>query len=153
MKNLLPTSLAIVATTVAAQAPEAARAGGIGTNYIGPTVNFAGSSSNIGVNSKLGIADHISLRPFVNFPSGGTNFGTSITYDWDLRQSPAPITPFIGAGIQFASGSFNTNTTGFAQAGLDLNVSDNFSLLANVNIPLSSNNAVTTATVGAALRF
>lgn len=103
------TILSIFATITAAtiQSPNQALAGGIGNNYIAPSVTFGGGSTAFGVDSKIGIADHVSLRPYVIFPSGGTNFGSSLTYDWDLRESPTPITPFIGLGLDIETGGNN----------------------------------------------
>jgi opacity protein-like surface antigen len=156
MKNFLIIST-IFATLMAAavtQAPIAAVAGGIGNNYVAPAVTFGGGQTVFGIDSKLGIADNISLRPYVTFPTGGTQFGTSLTYDWDLRQSPASITPFIGLGLAFQTGSSsNTTTVGFAQVGADFNVSDSIALLGSVAIPFSSNNASTSVTLGAGFRF
>jgi hypothetical protein len=155
MKKLLPL-FAIVATcltTAVTQAPEAAMAGGIGNNYIAPSVTFGGGSSVFGIDSKLGISDNVSLRPFVTFPSGGTEFGTSITYDWDLRQASLPITPFVGVGVAFQTGNSTTTTAGFAQVGADFNVTESFALLGSIAIPFNSNNAVTSVTLGAGLRF
>jgi hypothetical protein len=155
MKKLLPL-FAIAATcivTALTQAPEAAVAGGIGNNYIGPAVTFGGGQSVFGINSKLGVSDNVSLRPYVLFPSGGTQFGTSVTYDWDLRQSQIAFTPFIGVGVGFQTGNSNTTTNGFAQVGADFNVNESFSLLGSVAIPFNSNNANTSVTVGANLRF
>ncbi|WP_310483520.1 hypothetical protein [Chamaesiphon sp. VAR_48_metabat_403] len=156
MKKLLliPAILATLIATAITQAPQAAVAGGIGNNYIAPTVTFGGGSSVFGIDSKLGIADNISLRPFVTFPTGGTQFGTSITYDWDLRQASLPITPFVGLGLGFQTGNSNTTTTGFAQVGADFNVSESFALLSSIAIPLNNNAGnVTTITLGAGLRF
>lgn len=154
MKNLLIKSAIFTACAFAAieLAPKAAVAGGLGNNYIGPSVNFGGGSTVIGVDSKFGIADHLSLRPYITFPSGGTTYGTSLTYDWDLRESPLPITPFIGLGINFNSVGSNTQTTGFAQLGADLNVSESFALLGSVSIPFNSSNS-TTVTIGSGIRF
>jgi hypothetical protein len=154
MKKLLLLP-AILASLVAAitQSPTAAMAGGIGNNYVGPAVTFGGGQSVFGIDSKFGIADNISLRPFVTFPSGGTQFGTSLTYDWDLRQSATPITPFIGVGVGFQTGNSNNTTNGFAQVGADFNVNESFALLGSVAIPFSSNNSNTSVTVGANLRF
>jgi hypothetical protein len=150
---LFPVILAACAAAIT-QAPTAAVAGGVGNNYIAPAVTFGGGTTAFTIDSKLGIADHISLRPYVSFPSPGTNFGTSITYDWDLRQSPLPITPFIGLGIDFQTANSNTTTSGFAQIGADFNVSDSFALLASVAIPFNNNNGNTTdVTLGAGLRF
>jgi hypothetical protein len=155
MKKLLLLP-AIVASLIAAaitQAPTAALAGGIGNNYIAPAVTFGGGQSVFGVNSKFGIADYISLRPYVTFPSGGTQFGTSLTYDFDLRQASLPITPFVGLGVGFQTGGSNNTTNAYAQVGADFNVSDSIALLGSVAIPFSSNNANTSVTLGAGLRF
>jgi opacity protein-like surface antigen len=154
MKSILLKSAILTACIFAAldRAPQAAFAGGIGNNYIGPSVSFGNGSTVFGIDSKLGVADNLSLRPYVTFPSGGTTFGTSLTYDWDLRKSSLPITPFIGLGINFNSGNNNTQTTGFAQIGTDLDVSENISLLGSVQIPFNSGYS-TTVTIGSGLRF
>ena len=156
MKKLLvlPAILATLVATAITQAPNSALAGGIGNNYVAPAVSFGGGTSAFKIDSKLGIADNISLRPFVLFPAPGTEFGTSLTYDWDLRQSATPITPFIGVGVDFQTGNTNTSTTGFAQVGADFNVSDSIALLGSVAIPFNSNNnKATSVTLGAGLRF
>ncbi|WP_295615292.1 hypothetical protein [Chamaesiphon sp. GL140_3_metabinner_50] len=151
---LIPAILATLITTAITQAPQAAVAGGIGNNYISPSVTFGGGTSVFGIDSKLGIADNISLRPFISFPSGATVFGTSVTYDFDLRQASLPITPFIGLGLDFATGNSNTSTSGFAQVGADFNVSKDIALLGSISIPLNNNaNNVTSFTLGAGLRF
>lgn len=153
--NKLLTTLSICLTVAAAtiQSSNQAIAGGIGNNYIAPSVTFGGGSTAFGVDSKIGIADHVSLRPYVVFPSGGTEFGSSLTYDWDLRQSPVSITPFVGLGLNVETGGVSNSTTGFAQLGADLNVNEQFALLGSVAIPFSSNNASTSVTLGAGLRF
>jgi opacity protein-like surface antigen len=151
MKKLV-SLVALMAATLAAAQP-AAIAGGIGNNTIGPSVSFGGSQSVFGIDGKFGIADNLSIRPFVAFPTGGTSFGGSLTYDFDLRQSATPITPFLGVGVDVSNGGGNSITTGFVQAGADFNVSDNFSLLGAVAIPFNSQNTNTSVTVGAGLRF
>jgi hypothetical protein len=156
MKKLLliPASLATCVAAAITQTSAPAMAGGIGTNYIAPGVTFGGGQSVFGIQSKLGIADNISLRPFVTFPSNNTQFGTSITYDWDLRQSSVPITPFVGAGIAFQNANpGGTTSVGFAQVGADFNVSQGFSLLTSLAIPFNSNNASTSVNIAAGLRF
>jgi hypothetical protein len=153
MKKLLfiPALLATCVVTALTQAPQAALAGGIGNNYIAPSVTFGNSTSVFSINSKIGVADNVSLRPFVSFPSPGTEFGTSLTYDWDLRQASLPITPFIGLGLDFKTGNQNTSTNGFAQVGADFNVSDSIALLGAVAIPF--NGGTTNVSLGAGLRF
>jgi hypothetical protein len=155
MKKFL-TTLSILVTIAAAatQAPSNALAGGLGNNYIAPAVTFGGGDTAFGVDSKIGIADHVSLRPYVLFPSGGTSFGSSLTYDWDLRQSATSITPFLGLGLDVETGGNTSTTTGFAQLGADLNISEQLALVGSVAIPFNStNNNVTTVTLGAGLRF
>ncbi len=154
MKTILLRSAILTACLFAAigRAPQAAFAGGIGNNYIGPSGTFGNSQSVFGIDSKFGVADNVSLRPYVTFPSGGTTFGTSLTYDWDLRKSSLPITPFIGLGLNFNTANSNTSTNGFAQIGTDLNINDSFSLLAAVAIPFNGGNS-TTVTIGSGLRF
>lgn len=156
MKKLLlvPAVLFSLVMTAMTQAPQAALAGGIGNNNIGPSVTFGSGSSVFGVDAKIGVADNIALRPFVAFPSGGTNYGASLTYDWDLRQSPLSITPFIGLGAEFQSINQTTETTGFAQVGADLDVNESLALLGSVNVPFSNSNGnATSFTLGAGLRF
>jgi opacity protein-like surface antigen len=157
MKKFLFIPAIIVTGVVAAitQAPTAALAGGIGNNYIAPSVTFGSGSSVFGIDGKIGVADNFALRPFIAFPSGGTEYGTSLTYDWDLRQASLPITPFIGLGIEFQSGNQNnTTTSGFAQVGADFNISDSVALLGSIAIPFNNNNGNTTSvTLGAGLRF
>lgn len=156
MKNILVQSVLLIAGIAAAieLAPQAALAGGIGNNYVAPAVTFGGGNSSFTIDSKFGVSDNLSLRPFVSFPSEGTRFGTSLTYDWDLRQSPLSLTPFIGAGINIGTGSNNNNSTfGFAQIGADFNVNESIALLGSVAIPFSGGNNSTTVTLGAGLRF
>jgi hypothetical protein len=150
------TALSIFLTIAAAtiQAPSNAIAGGLGNNYIAPSVTFGGGSTSFGVDGKVGIADNISVRPYIVFPSGGTEFGGSLTYDWDLRQSVSSLTPFVGLGLNVETGGTNNTTTGFAQVGADFNVNEQFALLGSVAIPFNSNNNnATSVTLGAGLRF
>jgi opacity protein-like surface antigen len=153
MKKLLLIPTMLLAIIVAAIVPsnQSALAGGIGNNYIAPAVTFGGGTTVFGLDSKIGVADNFALRPFVTFPTGGTEYGASLTYDWDLRQSPTPITPFLGLGFEFQNAGGTTTSNGFAQVGADFNVSDNVALLGSVNIPF--NNSNTSVTLGAGLRF
>jgi hypothetical protein len=149
--NKVLIALATAATSAAICAP--AQAGGVGTNSIGPFVSFGGGSSSIGVDGKFGIADHISIRPFVEFPSGGTNYGASLTYDFDLRDVPNQFTPYLGVG--FAASSINGGgsvSTGYATAGLEFPISRPIELKASVDVPFSSG-FTTSVNVGASFRF
>jgi hypothetical protein len=151
MKNTL-TALTVLASVLAVtQVP--AMAGGVGNNTIGPSVRLGNGSSIFSIDGKFGVADSVSLRPYVAFPSGGTDFGTSLTYDFNLRRTP--FTPFIGAGVNIGTANIpgtSSTTTGFAQLGADFNISRDFGLLGSVNIPFSSGGG-TNVTLGAGLRF
>lgn len=151
MKNTL-TALTVLASVLAVtQVP--AMAGGVGNNTIGPSVRLGNGNSIFSIDGKFGVADNLSLRPYVAFPSGGTDFGTSLTYDFNLRRTP--VTPFIGAGVNIGTANIpgaSSTTTGYAQLGADFNVSRDFGLLGSVNIPFSSSNG-TNVTLGAGLRF
>lgn len=153
MKKTLLTVLTVAAAAAAVtQMPNAAQAGGRGHNQIGPTVTFGGGDTTFGASAKLGIADNLSLRPYVNFPSGGTNFGSGLTYDWDLGRR-SPLTPFVGAGLNFSTGGGTTATTGSFLVGSDWNLNRDFALNGTVDIPFNSADGPTTVTLGGAFRF
>jgi hypothetical protein len=58
-----------------------------------PTAGYAN-----GIDSKFGVSDNISVRPFIYFPNGGTSFGSALTYNFNLRNNSdrVLITPFVG---------------------------------------------------------
>lgn len=150
MKKTLTALTVLASVLVATQLP--AMAGGVGNNTIGPSVRLGNGNSIFAIDGKFGIADNISLRPYVAFPSNGTDFGTSLTYDFSVRRTP--FTPFIGAGVNIGTANIpnsSSTTTGFAQVGADFNVSKDFALLGSVNIPFNSGG--TNVTLGAGLRF
>jgi opacity protein-like surface antigen len=153
MKKLI--SLVALTATTLVTAQSAALAGGIGNNTIGPSVTFGGGQSTFGIDGKFGVANNVSIRPFVAFPTGGTSLGASLTYDFDLRQSATPITPFLGVGLDVGipSGGGASSTTGFFQVGADWNLSKQFALLSTVNIPFSNTGDSTSVTLGAGFRF
>jgi hypothetical protein len=69
-----------------------------GQSSIGPSLEFGSGQSAIGIDSKFGISDNLSLRPFIYFPSGGNDFGTALTYDFNLRNNCG-----AGSRIQYCS--------------------------------------------------
>lgn len=151
MKKLIAI-IALAATTIAVT-QSSALAGRVGKNTIGPSVTFGNGQSVFGVNGKFGVADNVSVRPYVNFPTGGTDFGASLTYDWNLGRHNRSLTPFAGVGVNIATAGNQSATNAFAQAGADFNINDSVSLLGSVNVPLSSQNNGTNYTLGAGLRF
>jgi opacity protein-like surface antigen len=152
-QSLIALATATVATAAATTlAAPAALAGGIGNNSIGPSLTFGSGSTTFGIDGKFGVADNFSIRPFIEFPSGGTGYGAALTYDWDLRAVPNQFTPFLGVG--FAGASFNggSTSTAYGTAGFDFPISKPIELRAKVDVPFSSGFS-TTVNVGASFRF
>jgi hypothetical protein len=123
---------------------------------IGPSVEF-GNGTAFGVDSKFGISNNLSLRPFVYFPDRGTKFGTALTYDLPLANTAntLQLTPFVGGSVDFNTGNGNNNTTSFGLVGgADLDLTDSLRLKGAINVPLNNGqNRDTTFTIGAGFRF
>jgi opacity protein-like surface antigen len=124
-------------------------------NSIGPSVAIGSGQTNFGIDGKFGIGDNVSLRPFVYFPSGGTDFGGALTYDFKLLPTNnLQITPFAGASIDVNSGNGNSITSFALVGGADIDVTDSMRLKAGVAIPLTTNSGQASAlTLSAGLRF
>ena len=154
-KNII--ALVMVCSSVATLAMSAPARAGMATNTIGPSLAIGSGTTSIGVDSKFGISDNISIRPFVYFPSGGTIFGTSITYDFDVsRSSKLQITPYLGGGLAVGvanNSGGGTATQTFFTGGADFGISDSVDLKAALDVPLSSNNATTSVRIGAGFKF
>jgi hypothetical protein len=123
---------------------------------IGPSVEFGNGQTVFGVDSKFGIRENLSLRPFIYFPNGGTNFGTALTYDFNLRNTAntLQLTPFVGGSVNFNTGDGNSTTSFGLVGGVDLDLSDSLRLKGAVTVPLNNNqNQTTNVTVGVGLRF
>jgi hypothetical protein len=154
-KNIV--ALVMLCSSVAALAMSAPARAGMGSNTVGPSLAIGNGTTSIGVDSKFGISDNISLRPFVFFPSGGTVFGTSVTYDFDVsRSSKLQITPYLGGGLAVGVANNNgggTSTQTFFTGGADFGVSDSVDLKAALDVPLSSNNSTTLVRIGAGFKF
>jgi hypothetical protein len=157
MKNTLLLLTIVVSTAIAtiAQDSKPALADDASRNYIGPSINFGGGSTYVGIESKFSITDNISLRPVISFQSGGTRLGTGISYDWDLSKSGTPIVPFIGAGISFSVGNTNfiASSSSFAFVGVDFKANESINLLGSVAIPFDINVASTAINLSVGLRF
>jgi Opacity family porin protein len=160
-------SLTTISMTKSAQADE-------GKNYIAPTVSF-GLETTSGVNSKFVVADHVSIRPFLEFGSSdrflksGIAFGSSITYDFADSKNSA-VQPFIGVGYEYNSTQTRTLEAAtpsfvsrafeqkpshnlFVEAGSDFNVSPSISVNTRLRVPLEDTGRDPTFSIGAGFRF
>jgi hypothetical protein len=141
-------------------APARAQSVPTSKNNIGPSVLFGGGNTNFAVDSKFGVSDNLSLRPFVAFGNGATFFGSSITYDFNLSNSAGggtlgektQVTPFVGGGLYIASGGNNT-TTGYFTGGADFDVTENITLKGEVDVPFTGGNNNTFFRLGAGFKF
>lgn len=127
----------------------------MGRSTIGPSLAIGGGQTSVGIDSKFGVSDNVSVRPFVYFPSGGTFFGSALTYDFNLTNmgSRVQITPFLGGAVSIGTGGINNSTTVGLVGGADFDVTDTIQLKASLNVPITSNNSYTTVNLGAGLRF
>jgi opacity protein-like surface antigen len=153
MKKLVLAAAALATASVAISQPAYAAPG---VNDIGPSVSFGDGQSTFGIDGRFGISNGISLRPFVAFPSGGgTNYGGSLTYDFDIngpRRTRNPVTPYLGVGVSADSFQGRTETTGYGTAGVDFAASRDIALKGSVSVPFD-NRFTTSVTVGVGYRF
>jgi hypothetical protein len=127
----------------------------VGKNTIGPSLSLGGGAA-IGVDSRFGLAENLSLRPFIYFGNGGTDFGTALTYDINLRttNSGNKFSPFIGGAVDIATGNNSSLTTASLVAGTEYELTETIQLKASVNVPLTSSQGQSTdVTIGAGFRF
>jgi opacity protein-like surface antigen len=155
MKNNVST-LAILCSSVAAIGMSVPAQASMGENSIGPSASFGGGVTTYGIDSKFGLNDNFSLRPFVYFPNGGTDFGGAITYDFRSTgyRSESPITPFIGGSVDFFNSGRTNITTFNLVGGVDFAITDNVQIKAAVIVPLNTDSGqITGGTIGAGFRF
>ena len=117
---------------LAAIAPAQAQ---LGRSTIGPSLAIGGGQTSVGIDSKFGFSDNISVRPFIYFPSGGTFFGSALTYDFNLTNtgSRVQITPFLGGAVSIGTGGINNSTTVGLVGGAYFDVTDTLQLKAALN--------------------
>jgi outer membrane protein W len=167
-------SWAIIAISLTTASTAKSAKAGEGKNYIAPTVSF-GLETTKGINSKFAIADHVSIRPFLDF---GTNdgfnvfavaIGGSITYDFSDSQKDF-FQPFVGIGSEANSTqtrkleqadnilgsprfSQKPSRNFFVEAGSDFRVSPGISINTRVRIPLEDTGRDPTFSIGTGFRF
>ena len=153
MKNNL-VALVMVCSSVVALGMSAPARAEMGKNTIGPSLSIGGGSTTIGIDSKFGVSDSLSLRPFVYFPSNVTVFGSALTYDFNLTNTgnKVQITPFIGGAVNIGTAGNSSNTTVSFVGGADFDVTDSVQLKAALDVPLSSGSS-TDVRLGAGFRF
>ncbi len=119
-------------------------------NYIGPVVYFINGSSVFGAQGKIGVFDHVSVRPVIGFSGGSTAYNASVTYDLNLSGS-SPFEPFAGIGFVSLSG-VRSSTITYAQVGTDIGIGENIVLTGDLKFSLSGGSGVV-AGIGTGLKF
>jgi hypothetical protein len=129
-------------------------------NFIGPSLSIGNGQSILGIEGRINIMDRIAVRPSYSFANlagaGVTVFGGSATYD--LNNDNAQLTPFLGLGMNFytvnVGGVTGTSNTGFAQAGVDINLDRGLALTGDIKVPFNANSPLGTVfSVGGGYRF
>ncbi len=141
--------------------PSTAQAGGKGKkNFIGPAITIGNGQSILGIEGKFNITDNIAVRPSYSFTNlagaGVTVFGGSATYDLNVDNSQ--ILPFLGLGMNFytvnVGGTTGSSTTGFAQAGVDINLDPGIAVTGDIKVPFDANSVLGTVfSIGGGYRF
>jgi hypothetical protein len=151
-KNIV--ALVMLCSSVVALGMSAPARAEMGKNTIGPSLKIGGGSTTIGIDSKFSVSDNLSLRPFVYFPSGGTQFGSGLTYDFNLTNTgnKVQITPFIGGAVNIGTGGGSNNTVVSFVGGADFDVTDSVQLKAALDVPFSSGSN-TSVVLGAGFKF
>jgi outer membrane protein W len=121
-------------------------------NYVAPSIGFVNGSTLYGVNAKFGLAENISLRPFIQYKNSGggtgTAYGASVTYNFQIPSSK--LIPYLGIGAAevTTTGTASGNGGIYFEGGVDYNASDNFVINANYKSASS-----TWINIGAGYRF
>jgi opacity protein-like surface antigen len=126
-------------------------------NYVGATATFLNGVTLYGINSKIGVVDNVSLRPFIEFGSVSANnssasiiyYGSSVTYDLNINNSAVAYGGVGIAGISAFNNQDSASANGsYAEIGVDYNPTNNFVINANYKIGGSG-----FLSVGAGYRF
>ena len=141
---ILAATASLLTTTVVAMSASGALAET--KNYVGLSLSSVNSNTAFGVNSRIGIAENISVRPYIQaFGSSGGGvtgtvglYGVSATFDFMIPKSE--LTPYVGLGFQsvsvtFTGGGGSATFTGgsntYFEGGVDYAVSEKIVLNAN----------------------
>jgi hypothetical protein len=120
-----------IGTATPATAGQSAR-----KNYVGPTITLVNGLTGFGANSRFGISENASVRPFAVFFSSGnesaTVLGADLTYDYTFPQTDWTI--YGGLGLASAGTSNGGAASGFRlSVGTEYRMSDSLVLNANAN--------------------
>ena len=121
-------------------------------NYVAPSIGFVNGSILYGINAKFGLAENVSLRPFIQYKNSGsgsgTAYGASVTYNFQIPSSR--LIPYlgIGAGEVATTGTASGSGGIYFEGGIDYNASDN--LVINANYKSASTAWIN---IGAGYRF
>jgi hypothetical protein len=150
-KNIL--AAAMVCTSFASVITSNSAYAQVGKGVVGPSLLFGGGSTNIGIDSKFGISDNISVRPAIYFGNGATVIGSGLTYDFDLKAASASkITPYLG-GFVFTGTNSGSSTIAGITGGADFDLNESLQLKAGVLIPITNGGGNTGITLGAGFKF
>jgi hypothetical protein len=118
-----------------------------------PTVTFQDGNTAWSIENSTFFSPEVSLRSRVSFansaPNVGTQYSTSLNYSFSMDDEAKTFSPYLGVGVAYASGT-NSRTTGFAQAGIDLDF-ESMVVTANVALPFDGSKLATS--VGLGFRF
>jgi opacity protein-like surface antigen len=129
-------------------------------NFIGPAITIGNGQSIFGIEGKFNLTDNIAVRPSYSFTNlsgaGVTVFGGSATYD--LSTDNPQIMPFLGLGMNFytvnVGGVTGSSSTGFAQAGVDVNLNPGLAVTGDIKVPFDANSVLGTVfSIGGGYRF
>jgi hypothetical protein len=151
----LATAFAVVSITAIANPAQAQSLKNKKKNYIGPAVTLGSDVSAFGVNSRFGLSDNFSIRPFIEFATiqglSITLLGAAATYDFNISQSD--FQPYAGLGYIGASITDGVNSISgsgiYGIIGVDYSLSDSLGLNANYRIT----NGGGLFNIGAGLKF
>lgn len=128
-------------------------------NYVGPSIGFANGTTLFGVNSKFGVSDNVSVRPYAQFGSIGgisiTSYGATATYDFSIPKTDfAPYAGIGFGGLTGSAGGASASASGLAlEFGSDYNVSDSIALNANYRILTNGNGNGSLFNIGGGFKF
>lgn len=147
-KFLVSFAILTIVSAIEMCSPQIVRGEGINDSYIGPAVTFGNGKTTLGVSAKLPFGGNFALRPYLDFIDGRIPYGASLTYNFQIVPS---LTPYIGYGFG-VDNNRNSNVSGFFNLGLDVNLSEKFTLFTSATIPTSKevNGRIV---VGTSLRF